>query len=134
MFSSGVDPLGGALVNPYLDAAIQDAQRSGVIVYTVYTPGAGHVGHSYFRMNWGQNHLAQLSEETGGESYFLGFGAPVTVAPYLASVSEHLSHQFLVTFAPRAEQKSRFESVKFSTEVPNVELVSASKVYVPASK
>ena len=52
-----------------MDAAIQDAQCAGVVVYSIYTPGAGHFGHSYFRTTWGQNYLAELSEMTGGESY-----------------------------------------------------------------
>jgi len=134
MISSGTDPLGGTMVNPYLDAAIEHAQRSGVIVYTIYTPGAGHAGHSYWRMNWGQNHLAQLAEETGGEAYFLGFEAPVSFAPYLGSVSEHLSHQYLVSFVPRSGQKAGIESINVSSEIPNVELVSAGKVYVPATR
>ena len=78
MVTSGVDPLGGGISNPYLDAAIEHAQRAGIVVYAVYTPGAGHSGHSYWRMNWGQNHLAQIAEETGGEAYMLGFGPPVS--------------------------------------------------------
>jgi len=80
LVTSGIDPLGGELLNPYLEASIEDAQRSGIIVYTIYTPSTGHFGHSFWRMNWGQNHLAQLAEETGGEAYMLGFGPPVSCA------------------------------------------------------
>ena len=131
MISSGADPLGGTIVNPYLDSAIEQAQRSGVIVYAIYTPSAGHYGHSFYRMNWGQNHLAQLAEETGGEAYFLGFGTPVTFGPYFAEITERLAHQYLVSFVPKAWPKPGLASVKLSTEVPNVDLVSASKVFVP---
>ncbi len=133
LVTSGVDPLGGALIDPYLDAAIEHAQRAGVIVYGIYTPGAGHSGHSFWRMNWGQNHLAQIAEETGGESYMLGFGAPVSFAPYLSDIAEHLAHQYVVTFLVTPGKKAGFQSVRFTTEVPNAELVTAGKVYVPAS-
>jgi len=134
LVSSGVDPLGGALLDPYLDTAIEHAQRAGIVVYAIYTPGAGHSGHSYWRMNWGQNHLAQIAEETGGESYMLGFGAPVTFAPYLTEIGEHLAHQYVVTFLITPGKKAGFQPVRLTTEVPNAELVSAGKVYVPAGR
>lgn len=80
MVSDGIDRFGGSgPSNPYVDSAIEQAQRAGVIIYSIYTPGVGHYGHSFWRMNWGQNYLSQISDETGGESYYLGAnetGAP----------------------------------------------------------
>src|SRR6266404_4911106 len=77
MLSDGIDRFGGSgPSNPYVDSAIEDAQRAGIIIFSIYTPGTGHLGHSFWRMNWGQNYLSQISDETGGESYYLGFGAP----------------------------------------------------------
>lgn len=132
LVTSGIDPLGGGITDPYLEAAIEHAQRAGVIVYAIYTPTAGHGGHSFWLMNWGQNHLAQIAEETGGESYMLGFGPPVSFAPYLAELSEHLTHQYVVTFLVKPGNKADFQSVRFTTEVPNAEIVAAGRVYVPA--
>ena len=132
--TSGVDPLGGALLNPYLDAAIEHAQRAGIVVYAIYTPNAGHFGHSFYQINWGQNHLAQIAEETGGEAYMLGFGPPVSFEPYLKEVADHLAHQYLVSFLVRPQGKAGFQSVRLTTEVPNAELVAADKVYVPAGR
>jgi hypothetical protein len=131
LVSSGIDLLGGTLANPYLDSAIEHAQRAGVIVYAIYTPAAGHWRHSYWHMNWGQNHLAQITEETGGEAYMLGFGPPVSFAPYLAEVAEHLAHQYIVTFLIKAGDKPGFQGVRLTTEVPNADLVTAGRVYVP---
>jgi hypothetical protein len=94
MVTSGADSLGGdGPMNPYLDSAIADAQRAGMIVYAIYSPGMGHSGHSYWRTNWGQNYLAELADETGGEAYMLGFGTPVSIAPYLKDNGEHRAHQ-----------------------------------------
>ncbi|MGD0435109.1 MAG: hypothetical protein ABSB86_01490 [Bryobacteraceae bacterium] len=132
LVTSGIDPLGGEADDPYLNTAIQQAQRNGVIVYALYTPAGGHLGHSYWRMNWGQNHLSQLAEETGGESYMLGFGAPVSFAPYLNEIADHLAHQYIVGFQAIARNKAGLQSVRFTTELPNTELVSASKVWFPA--
>ncbi len=131
--SDGIDRLGGVgLQNPYVDAAIADAQRAGAVVYTIYVTGAGHFGHSLWRMNWGQNYLAEIAEETGGEAYFQGFGEPVSFTPFLTDLAERLTHQYLVTFLAQPERKASLQQVKLSTEVPNAELVTATKVYVSA--
>jgi len=135
MITDGVDPYGGFdLNNPYVDAAIEDCQRAGVAVYAIYTPGSGHAGHSRFLASRGQDFLAKIAEETGGESYYIGFGPPVSFAPYLAQLSERLKHQYLVTLEMPAAAKGKLEQVKFATEVPNAELVAAEKVYVSAAK
>jgi hypothetical protein len=134
LVSSGVDPLGGlGPIDPYLDNAIADAQRNGVIVYAIYSPGLGHSGHSVWRMDWGQSHLAQIGEETGGEAYMLGFGAPVSFEPYLAEIAEHLGHQFRVTVLLKPGKKAGFQDLRFVTEVPNAEVVSAHRVFVPGT-
>jgi hypothetical protein len=132
MITSGDDPLGGiGLMNPYADAASEDAQRAGIVVYAIYTPGIGHAGHSYWRETWGQNHLAQLAEETGAEAYVMGYGPPLSFAPYLEDLAAHLSHQYLLTFLAKPEKKASFQSVRVRTELPNVELIAPSRVYVP---
>jgi len=134
MVTSGVDPLGGfGPTNPYLDSAIGDAQRSGVVVYAIYMPAAGHAGHSFFRMNWGQNYLAQLAEETGGEAYMLGFGPPVSFEPYLDEITAHLAHQYRAQLAMKPGNKGSLRNVRLTTEVPNAEIVAAARVYVPAA-
>src|SRR5260370_19370270 len=109
MVSDGIDRFGGGGPNnPYVDSAIEEAQRAGVIIYSIYTPGVGHYGHSFWRMNWGQNYLSQVSDETGGESYYLGFGAPVSFAPYLDDLSHRLTPQYLLPFLPNPHKKSCF--------------------------
>jgi len=133
LVSSGIDPLGGDVVNPYLDSAIQDAQRAGVIVYTIYTPAAGHFGHAYWRINWGQNHLTQIADEAGGESYMIGFGPAVSFTPYLSEIADHLANQYVVRFLITPGKKAGLQPVRFTTEVPNADLVAARKVYVPAA-
>lgn len=135
MITSGDDPLRGiGPSNPYADTATEDAQRAGIVVYAIYTPGIGHAGHSFWRANWAQNHLAQLAEETGAEAYMMGFGPPVSFAPYLEDLARHLSHQYLLTFLLKPEVKASFQPVKLSTEVPNAELIAPNRVYVPAGR
>ena len=132
MVSSGIDPdYGSGPDNPYLSRAIDTAQRAAVVVYSLYYPNAGHFGRSYGRINWGQNYLSQLSEETGGEFYWEGNFAPVSLTPYLDTMNRRLNEQYLLTFLAEPRNKPGFQSVKLSTEVPHVGLAGPAKVYVP---
>jgi hypothetical protein len=90
VITDGIDTFyGGGYPDPYVDTAIQDAQCASVVVHSLYTAGSGHFAHTYWRIYWGQNYLAQLSEETGGESfYFLGAQAPVSFEPYLNQMGQ----------------------------------------------
>jgi hypothetical protein len=133
MVSDGIDRYygGGDPEDPYLSAAIEDAQRAGIVVYAIYTPGVGHFGHSYWRTYWGQIYLSRLADETGGESYYIGLtGPPVSFDPFLDDVQHHLAHQYFLTFIPKAQKKSGWQPVKVATEVSNAELVAPAKVYV----
>ena len=134
MVTDGIDRYwGSGPDNAYVDSAIEQAQRAGVIVFSIYTPGEGHYGHSFWRINWGQNYLSQVADETGGEAYYLGNGAPVSFAPYLEDITRRLGRQYLLTFLAKPQKKAGMQRVKLQTEVPNAELVSADRVYVPAT-
>ena len=135
MITSGIDPdYGPGPSNPYLSRAIDTAQRAGVVVYSIYSGSAGHAGHSYWQINWGQNYLSQLGDETGGEFYWQGASNPVSFAPYLSEIGERLKNQYLLTFEATAEGKAGFQTIKLKTEIPHVTLVGPSKVYVPATQ
>jgi hypothetical protein len=62
-------------------------------------------------------YLSQVSDETGGEAYYLGFGAPVSFAPYLDDLSHRLTRQYLLTFLAKPEKKAGFQQFKLRTEV-----------------
>jgi len=120
--------------DPYLNTAIDEANRAGIVVFAIYNPGAGHAGHSYWLNYWGQIYLSRLTEETGGEAYYIGFtsSAP-NFTPYLEDMARHLDHQYLLTFLPKPQKKSGWQRIKVTTEVSNAELVSAHRVYVSAA-
>jgi len=133
MMTDGIDRLGGARPNnPYVESAIESAQRAGIVVYSIYTAGIGQPGHRFWRINWGQNNLAEISEKTGGEAYFLGTGEPVSFEPYLKDLGERLTNQYMLTFLAKPGNKAGLQSVKLTTEVPNAELVAPRSVFVPA--
>jgi len=133
MATDGIDPYYGSgdMQDPYLDAAIDDATRAGVVVSAIYTPGVGHFGHSYWMTYWGQMYLAKLAENTGGEAYYIGFtGPPVAFAPFLDDVAHRLEHQYWLTFLAKPQKKAGWQQVRLRTEVPDVDLISAGRVYV----
>jgi len=134
MISNGDEGLGGgpAPENQYVNAGIESAQKEGVIVYTIYNPSAGHAGHSFFRATWGQNFLSQLSDETGGEFYGIGYGSPVSFQPFLNAILEGLQHQYRLTFSARAESKAGLQDVRIRVIEKDASLAAPSKVYVRA--
>ena len=133
MITDGIDQYYGGfnLQDPYLDAAIDDALRAHVMVSAIYEPAAGHFGHSYWETYWGQLYLAEVADQTGGEAYYIGFtGPPVAFAPYLDQMATRLSHQYLLTFLAQRPKKAGWQTIRLACEQPNVDLVSARRVWV----
>jgi hypothetical protein len=134
MISSGIEGLGGGFYsdNPYVQAGISSALKAGVVVYSIYSPSVGHAGHSMWQTNWGQNFLSMLSDETGGESYYIGFGSPVSFQPFLQEFKEALQHQFLLTFQAKPENKAQFQQVSVMVETKDASIAAPNRVWVKA--
>lgn len=131
MITSGIDALGGSpFTNPYLSAAVDRAQKGGFIIYSIYTPSSGLAGRGFYRNTFAQAGLDMLAQKTGGETYYLGVGSPVDIAPYLNDVSFSLKNQYQLTFLTKSAKKPTLEPVKVKTEMPNLGLVSAEQGYV----
>lgn len=130
LVSSGIDPDNGpGPINPYLTRAIDTAQRAGVVIYSIYYGGAGHFGHSFWQINWGQTFLSQISEETGGEFYWQGNSNPISFSPYLNEISQRLANQYLLSFEAPPENNSSFKKLKATTEIAHATLVTQTKVH-----
>jgi hypothetical protein len=137
MVSDGIDRYYGSgdLEDPYLQSAIDDAVKAGIIVSAIYSPGVGHFGHSYWQTYWGQIYLSELAEKTGGEAYYIGMtGSPVSFSPYLDDLSHRLEHQYWLSFLAKPPKKPGWQQVRISTEVHDVDLVSAGKVWVSSER
>jgi len=137
MVTDGIDRYYGTgdLLDPYLDAAIDDAGKAGIQVSAIYNPDAGHFGHSYWQTYWGQIYLSHLADQTGGEAYYIGMnGPPVAFAPYLDDFASRLQHQYLLTFIPKPQKKAGWQTIRLGTEVQGVDLISAGRVWVSPSE
>jgi VWFA-related protein len=137
MISSGVDYFRGSFdpIDPDMQTTQEMAQKANINIWTVYYPDAGHLGRRTFRIFDAQSNLSRLSEATGAESYYLGFNEPVTLKPYLDEIQQHLDNQYLLTFAPTGVgKKGKFDRVRVSTEVPQVQFMTFPQIFVPPSQ
>lgn len=116
--------------NPYLLTAIADAQRAGIPVHSIWYAGAGHIGHSYFHINWGANFLSELGDATGGEAYWQGFSAPVVFDSFLNDFSQRLRNQYLLTVS-LDNAKGKLVPIRVVCSNPQVSLVTARMLYLP---
>jgi hypothetical protein len=123
MITNGVDPYNGStrITNqdsPYVNAAVTDAQRAGVAVYSIYYNDAGFGrGRGSFS---GQSYLSQVAQGTGGTSYYLGTGNPVSLVPFLKNFQSAISDTYVATFP--VESNKKMVSLKLSTSLAKTKI------------
>jgi hypothetical protein len=131
LISSGIDPYyGPGPQNPYLETAIQDSQKAGVPVQTIYFSSAGRAGRRYWLIDWGQNDLSQLSDETGGRFYWEGDSNPVAFKPFFDDLNRRLAEQYVMRLDTSSNRKG-FEPLNLKTESPQIKLVGPAQVHTP---
>jgi hypothetical protein len=136
LVSSGIDFFRGAWgpFYPDLDTVISRAQRENVNLWSIYYPSAGHRSHAFGLVNLGQNNLSKMTDETGGEVYYLGFNAPVSFKPYLDELQLHLSNQYLLTFAGDGGTKGKYVRIQIKSELRDVEFSHANNAFINPGK
>ena len=131
MVTDGVDRYSGRRFdpeNPYVRAAVTDAQKAGVIVYSIYYRGAGRFDQNLTVTDGGQNYLTQLSGETGGKVYLEGFGNPVSFSPFLSDIQRKLQNQYELSFV--STSKPGLQPIRVKTNQPNTSLQWPARVPV----
>jgi hypothetical protein len=133
MVTDGVDRYSGLQYNaedPYVQAATNDAQKAGVIVYSIYYKGPGRIDRTGIATDSGQNYLIQVSHDTGGEAYYEGFGDPVSFAPFLSDIQRKLENQYELSFI--SAPKKDLQPIKVKTNQPNTKLLAPTQVLITA--
>jgi hypothetical protein len=130
MITNGVDPYNGStnITNqnsPYVAAAVTDAQRAGVPVYSIYYSDAGF-GRERGSFS-GQSYLLQVAQGTGGEAYYQGTGSPVSLVPFLKQFQNALAETYVATFPVEANNK-KMVSLKVSTTLPKTKVNAPTQV------
>lgn len=128
MVSPGIDGMDRGPSNPYLDQAVERAQRAKVSVSSIYCSGAGF---NTAMLDFGQSNLLEMADRTGGEAYFQGSHTPLSFTPYLQEFGNRLQHQYKVTFLAYAEEKDTTQHIRIETEVPGVALEGPARVRIP---
>lgn len=135
MISNGIDVKAvNQMEDPSAEAAIEAAQRAGVIIYAIYHPSADYLKGTYGATHFGQVQLAHVADESGGEAYFLGVDPLPSLAPFLADMSDHLANQYLVQFVTEpAEPAGSLQVISVRSKVSDLELMVPYKVWIPGA-
>jgi VWFA-related protein len=100
-----------------LQRAINEAQRRGVAIYSFYAPT---VTEGSLVSN-AQSSLQRVSDETGGEAFFQGLGAPTSFDPFIKRLNAALDRQIALTYLSTHLNKG-FHRVKINSSTPGVEI------------
>ncbi|HVC91944.1 MAG TPA: hypothetical protein VND66_15115 [Acidobacteriaceae bacterium] len=129
MVTNGEDPYYRSMdmQDPYVAAAIHDAQRAGLLVYSIYFRNRDAGGPNSFSTVIGQSYLLRVANETGGEFYSMAMMSPISFAPYLKQFRESLDHQYLLTIAAG---RTGWHQVSVKAKIPDVQLAAPREIYV----
>lgn len=137
MITDGVDLYGGRRYdpgNPYVRAAIMDAQKAGVIVHSIFYRDTGRFDNG--QVSWGgaQSYLLQVAQGTGGRAYWIGTGNPVSFAPFLDDLHTRLENQYELGLLASPKNKSQLQPLKVKVSTPGVKVDAPTAVLVPGSE
>lgn len=116
--------------DPYVKSAINDSVRAHLVVYSIYWMNQGRADRTLYENNAGQSLLAEVTESTGGKSFWEGIGNPVSFAPYLDELTRRLRNQYELRFSSNAGSKPEIGSMKLKLSAPGVEVNAPGEVLV----
>lgn len=118
--------------DPYVQTAIKDSVRAGLVVYTIYWKNTGFANNTWYETNAGQNLLLMVTQATGGNSYWQGLGNPVSLQPFFQDLRRRLNNQYEVSFTAPSTGKPQVESLKVDLHVPSAKVAAPQQVLVTA--
>jgi len=132
MITDGVDPYNLRFdpENPYVQAAIQDSIRAGVIVNSIYWHDRGRYDSGLYENNAGESLLEQVAQVTGGKAYWRGIGNPVSFAPFFGDLGRRLQNQYELGFEAPAKSKPELTTLKVKLNEPDVKVEAPQRVMV----
>jgi hypothetical protein len=98
--------------DPYVQAAVTDSVRAGIVVYSIYWHNRGGRDATMGATDTGQNLLLIVTQATGGNSYWEGYGEPVSFQPYLRDLDRRLQNQYELSFTAPLKGKPETASMK----------------------
>jgi VWFA-related protein len=133
LLADGIDRFRGDPFSPDVTATYETAQKAGVIIHALFTSGVDRASRNFFRVSQGQSNLAQITDATGGETFFQGTQTPISFAPFLAQLDMVLKNQYWLSWTTSRAKKAKGElrSFRVATELGNVEIAAPDKIFVP---
>ena len=116
--------------DPYVQAAVTDAVRAGLVVYSIYWRNQGRIDNTQYENNAGQNLMLAVTQATGGKGFWEGTGNPVSFQPYLEELSRRFQNQYELSFATTFNGKPQVETMKLKFSVPGSEVDAPQQVFV----
>lgn len=117
--------------DPYVQAAMTDSVRAGLVVYSIYWKNKGRFDETMYANDAGQNLLLEVTQATGGNSYWEGLGDPVSFQPYFEDLNKRLGNQYEVGFVAPLKNKPQVLNMKIKTEgVSGAKVDAPQQVYV----
>ncbi len=132
MLADGIDPNNPRFDadDPYVQAAINDSVRAGLVVYAVFWRGHERNDVDSNTVNGGQSLLSQVAEATGGVSYASGTDNPVSFQPFFADLMRRLANQYALGFSARLDRKPTIETLKVKIEGLGLQITAPEQVFV----
>ncbi|AXC09815.1 hypothetical protein ACPOL_0438 [Acidisarcina polymorpha] len=137
MITDGVDLYYGRRYDPndpYVQSAVTDAQRAGVIVHSIFYRDTGRFDGGEWTESGAQNYLLQVSDGTGGHAYWQGFGNPVSFDPFLDDLHTRLENQYELGLLARPKNKTELQPLKLKVSASGVKVDAAKMILIPGSE
>ena len=111
--------------DPYVLAAIHDSIRGGLMIYPFYWKDQTFLDQFEWPQMAGQNLMKEISDATGGYSYWEGFGNPVSFTPFFNNLRERLANQYHLTFTAPFRGRSQVGNLRIKLTVLGAKTVDA---------
>jgi hypothetical protein len=116
--------------DPYVQAAINDSVRAGLVVYSIYWLNQGLADNTMYANNAGQSLLGEVTEATGGKNLWNGIGNPVSIQPFFEELTRRLENQYELGFSTRLDGKPAAENLKVKVVGPGIDVTAPKQVFV----
>lgn len=119
--------------DPYVQAAITDSIRARMVVYSIYWTSQNRFDNTEAANTAGQSLLSEVTQATGGKSFWQGMGNPVSFEPYFDELTRRLRNQYELGFSAPLGAKPEVETLRLKLSVPGAEVDAPQQVLVVPS-
>jgi hypothetical protein len=116
--------------DPYVEAATADAVKARLVVYAIYWADRGRADSTAYQNNAGQNLMMEVTDATGGKSFWQGMGNPVSFEPFFGELTRRLRNQYELGFVSPLKGKAEVESMKLKLSAPGDDVNAPNQVLV----